>query len=93
MEVFMSDKLKFARIVEVDGEQVLFYIEPDHESKKEGREKLHQIIRINGICADVALGGMTPEAADKALAKCDEPVARGVIEMVRKALPETLANA
>ena len=73
--------MKFAKIVEVDGEQVLFYIEPDDEA--DGKEKLHQICRVDGLCGDIALGGLSYESADEALSKIGEKEARLVISTIR----------
>lgn len=77
---------KFAKIFEVDGEQVLFYVEPDTQSEYDDRDRIHQIVRIDGVCADIALGGMTYEDADKAFAKFDQDYARTILKSVRDLL-------
>jgi hypothetical protein len=73
--------MNFAKIVEVDGEQVLFYLEPDKDEDE--REMLNQIVRVDGLCINVALGGFTYERADAAFAGIDETYARKVLKMAR----------
>ena len=68
----------FAKIIEVEGEQVLFYLQPDDDC-----EKLHQIVRVDGVCADVAISGLTYENADKSFADLDETAALRVLNVVR----------
>ena len=80
------DTRDFAKIVLVDGSQVLFFIENDIEAEEktgQSKAKLNQHVRYRGIEANVALGGMTYELADKALANADEEYARKVFDTVR----------
>lgn len=80
----MSEKIKFAKLFDVDGEQVLFYLEPDHDS--DGCDKLHQIVRVDGMYIDMALGGISYENADKAFAKVDAEFARQTLNTARDLL-------
>lgn len=78
----MSEE-KFAKIVEVGGRQVLFYIDRDADAPDDDRLRLHQIVHMNGIEADVALGGIRPLGSnDDLLAKCDEVRARKLIDTI-----------
>jgi hypothetical protein len=73
--------MRFAKIVEVDGEQVLFYLEPDAD--EDDKEKLNQIVRIDGMCINTALCGMSYKAADAAFAKIDDACARRLLKVAR----------
>ncbi len=64
----------FAKIVEVEGEQVLFYTEPS--SRHDDRMKLHQIVELGDIQADVVVDGLTEEAAEIALGGAEEAAPR-----------------
>ena len=75
---------KFARIIEVDGKQVLFYTEPDHEY--DGCELVHQIVNLKGVQADIKLGGVTYKNVDKFWKLLDEAHARKVVETVETML-------
>lgn len=75
--------IRFANIIELEGEQVLFYVEPDHDHEEDDRFVLHQIVSVCGVVADVKLGGLTEENADKALANTDEKMASHVLKTIR----------
>lgn len=83
----MSKVFKFAKIIEVDGEQVLFYIEPNNDQDPPC-ETLHQIVRIDGVCADIKMDGMTYAQADKAFNGIGEEAALVVLNCVRGLLAE-----
>ncbi len=76
----------FAKLFEVDGEQVLFFREPDTDNEADDREILHQVVNIDGVCADIKLCGMTYANVDKAFDMLDEHSARGVLKTVRDIL-------
>jgi len=73
--------MKFAKIIECQGEQVLFFLEPDEEADE--REMLHQVVRIDGMCIDVKVGGLTYDKADKVFADLNEDSAELVLKAVR----------
>lgn len=73
----MSD---FAKIIVVDGEQVLFYTEPDPED--ETKTKLHQIAQPDGLVADVALGGIKDDTG--LLDRIGDAEARSVLQIIRQ---------
>lgn len=77
--------MQFAKLFEIDNEQVLFYREPDHDAEDD-REKLHQVVYIDGVCIDMAVGGMTYELGDTAFDKVDQDYARQILANARKLL-------
>lgn len=78
--------MEFAKIIVVDGQQVLFYLSPDNE--KDDCETLNQCVRIDGVFANVAISGFSYANADRAFAKADETIARVVLGTVRNLLGE-----
>lgn len=78
----MSD---FAKIVVVDGEQVLFYTEPDSED--ETKTKLHQIAQPDGLVADIALGGIADDTG--LIDRIGETEARNVLKIIREFMGAT----
>lgn len=73
----MSD---FAKIVVIDGEQVLFYTEPDPED--ETATKLNQMVQVDGLIANVAVGGI--KNADGLIERIGYDAARKVMQIVRE---------
>ena len=70
----------FAKIIKVDGYQVLFYLEPDNEEGS--REKLHQIVRKGGLCVDATVYSLTHKEADKLFEGIDESSAKMLLMFV-----------
>lgn len=81
---------RFAKLFEVDGEQVLFYLEPDAEGKPtpecDDFYKVNQVTHFDGIYANVAVAGMPYENAENMLSKTDEAYANAHLQMVRNLL-------
>jgi hypothetical protein len=77
--------LKWCKIVEALDNQVLFFLEPDSE-KGEGYECLHQVIRSNGVCSDIKIGGIPLEVCDKVFSSLDEKAAEMVVKTVEDLL-------
>lgn len=74
----------FAKLFEVEGEQVLFFREPDNDGDfPDDREMIHQMVNIGGVFADVKLCGFTIENSDKAWAKIDQEAADNLVKSVR----------
>jgi hypothetical protein len=77
---------KFAHIAEVEGHQVLLFLE---EGEMEGEHLLRQIMEVNGIRATATLTfQLADDKADEALAKylTDEQAARAWNVIGRKLL-------
>lgn len=70
----------FAKIVVVDGVQVLFYTEPDPEDDE--KTKLNQITQVDGLVANIACGGIADDTG--LLDRIGEPEARQVIKIVQE---------
>jgi hypothetical protein len=77
---------KFAEIVEVDGEQVLFYTEPDED---DDFGKLHQIVQIEGTCMDAA-ASIPIDKLDEVFEKIDETFAAKFLVAARDLLGPAL---
>jgi hypothetical protein len=75
----------FAKIIEIEGQQVLFWVEEDDDH--EGCVKMHQMVDFDGIRADITLGGIKdPEGKATALLldkHATEKQARYVIETIK----------
>jgi hypothetical protein len=80
----------FAKIVEVDGRQVLFYIESD--TVYDGKAKVNQIVRVDGLEINAALHGLTYEQADEILAERNEDSARAVVAFAQQILLDSDAG-
>lgn len=74
---------RWAKIIEVLDNQVLFFMEPEDNC-----ESLHQVVRINGLLADVKIGGISIEDCEKVFNSIDEKAAETVI----KTLEDLLEN-
>lgn len=79
-------KPPFAKLFEVEGEQVLFFLEPDSEN--DGCECIHQIVRISGLYIDMKAAGIRATSVDASFAKIDEKYARSTLATARKLLSE-----
>ena len=79
--------MKFAKIFQVDGEQVLFYLSPDYSDKdNDNFETMHQIVRIDEVFIDIGISRLSVEKADEAFEKVDETHARMVLGAAREML-------
>jgi len=72
---------QFAKLFEVDGEQVLLCRTQDDEYDQDERECAHQMTLVDGLEVNIAVGGMTYEASDKFFDSFDEAAARRFREM------------
>lgn len=76
----------FAKIVVVDGQQVLFYAEPDHDTDPDKDDvdywRLNQLTFANGVMANIAGMGMSEENVLKVITEADEDSARKIIKAV-----------
>ena len=73
---------RWCKIIETQDTQVLFYIEPEARNDDEDCECLHQIVRILGVCADIKVGGIPLENAEKYFDDLNEESANLVVKVV-----------
>ena len=72
---------RWAKIIEVLDNQVLFFMEPEDNC-----ESLHQVVRINGVCADIKISGIISALCEKVFNSIDEKAAETVIKTVEDLL-------
>lgn len=79
----------FAKIVELDGEQTLYFLEEAEDA--DAGAVMHQIIYLHGIRVDAKVGPMPWETADKMLARIDDEhtrtIRKAVSQMIRGEQP------
>lgn len=74
----------FAKIVVVDGQQVLFYTEPDPEH--DDKTKLNQIVQMDGYTANIAVGGISDDSG--LIERLGEEDAKRVLKAVKDLMEE-----
>lgn len=81
---------KWVKLFEIDGIQVLFYLEPDGDDMI-----LHQVTYADDISVDMALrfGNDMSDTSRKAFDMIDEDAARNLLEIRRKMFAEAAAAA
>lgn len=84
--------LQFARIMEHDGQQVLFWLEPISSNPLDPSATqpimIHQITQIGSVCFDFSINEVDWETAHKGLQGIDSSTAKVVVENARTLLPE-----
>jgi hypothetical protein len=78
---------KFAKIIEVDGEQVLYYLGPDDED--DDREVLHVLASIEGVWVNTS-ASITCKVAETVLDSYTKGKARKFLTEMRELLAPVL---
>ena len=74
---------KWAKLFEVNGEQVLFFIEAD-ETRDD--RCLHQLIMIDEYTVDAIIKGLNPNDAQLALNSIDQETAKLFLEKIKEVI-------
>jgi len=78
----------WCKVIEVLDEAVLFYMEPETREDELECECLHQVVRTQGVCADVKIGGIPCSLAEEVFNNIDQETAEQVIKTVEDLLEQ-----
>jgi len=76
----------WCKIIEVLDNQVLFYTEPEVRDDGRDCECLHQVVRTQGVCADIKIGGIPVTLVGEFFRELNEKDAENVVRTVEDKL-------